>query len=193
MAAYNEPFTRTQALFIAGVEVTATAAELNAMDGILATPAEMNRVADVSTRVVTLVADTAIVEATHEGKTLLLGEVDGNAAIAVTLPAATGSGAKYKFIVSVVNTSGYTIQVTTTDVMQGNIATNSTGDTPDLFSIWPTAADSDTVTFDGTTKGGVSIGDWVEFEDILAATWAVYGVATASGTEVTPFSAAVGA
>ena len=193
MAAYNEPFTRTQALFIDGVEVTATAAELNAMDGILATPAEMNRVADVSTRVVTLVADTAIVEATHEGKTLLLGEVDGNAALAVTLPAATGSGAKYKFIVSVVNTSGYTIQVTTTDIMQGNIATNSTGDDPDLLSVWPAASDSDTIILDGTTTGGVSIGDFIECVDILDATWAVYGVATASGAEATPFSAAVGA
>ena len=193
MAAYSKPFVRTQALSIDGVEVTATAAELNAMDGILATSAELNRAADVSTRVITLVADATIAEATHEGKILLLGEVGGNAALAATLPAATGSGAKYKFVVSVVNTSGYTIQVTTTDVMQGNIATNSTGDDPDLLSVWPAASDSDTIILNGTTTGGVSIGDFVECVDILAGTWVVYGVATASGAEATPFSAAVGA
>jgi len=193
MAAYSKPFVRTQNLKIDGVEVTATAAELNAMDGILATTAEINRVADVSTRVVTLVANTTIAEATHEGKILLLGEAEGNAALAVTLPAATGSGAKYRFVVSVVNTSGYTIQVTATDIMQGNIATNATEDNPDLLSVWPAAADSDTIILDGTTTGGVSIGDFVECVDILAATWAVYGITTASGAEATPFSAVVGA
>lgn len=176
---------------IANAEVTATAAELNAMDGILASVGELNRAADVSTRLVTLTGDTAIVEATHEGKTCLLGEVGGNALLTVTLPAATGSGAKYRFVVSVVNTSSYKIQVVGNDIMQGNILANSTGDTPDLGQPWPTAADSDTITLNGTTTGGVSIGDWVELQDILADTWAVTGIVTASGTEATPFSAAV--
>jgi hypothetical protein len=144
-----------------------------------------------SSRIVTLTGDTTIDEATHEGKTLLLGEVGGNAALAATLPAATGSGAKYRFVVSVVNTSGYTIEVVGDDVMKGVIYAASTGDTPDLGQPWVTAADSDTITLDGTTTGGVSIGDWIELEDILANTWAVRGMVTASGTEATMFSAAV--
>lgn len=172
--------------------VTASAAELNIMDGVLATTAEINRATDVSTRLVTLTGDTTITEATHEGKTCLLGEVGGNAALTVTLPVATGSGGIYRFVVSVVNTSGYTIEVAdATDIMYGNIIANSTGDTPDLAQPWPTAADSDTITLDGTTTGGVAIGDWVELQDIATNAWAVRGVVTASGSEATPFSAAV--
>ena len=177
--------------FIGGVQVTADANELNALDGILATVDELNRLADVSTRLVTLTGDTAIALATHEGKTCLLGEVGGNAALTATLPAATGSGAKYRFVVSVVNTSNYLIKETGNDVMYGNILANSTGDTPDLGQPWPTAVDSDTITLNGTTTGGAAIGDWIEVQDILADCWAVTGIVTASGTEATPFSATV--
>lgn len=169
--------------------------DLTVLDGlgsVTATAAEINRAADVSGRIVTLTGNTTLTEATHEGKVLLLGEVGGNAALAATLPDATGSGGVYRFIVSVVNTSGYTIAVAdATDIMQGNIIANSTGDTPDLAQPWPTGANSDTITLNGTTTGGVSIGDWVELVDIAANTWAVRGVTTASGTEATPFSAAV--
>lgn len=42
VAPYNKPVTRTQRFEIGGVEVTATAAELNAMDGITSTVAELN-------------------------------------------------------------------------------------------------------------------------------------------------------
>lgn len=165
-------------LMLGGVLVTATAAEINA-------------VADVSTRIVTLVATGAITAATHADHILLMGEVGGDAEAVFTLPAATGTGDVYKFIVSVVNTSNYKIQVVTNDTMDGNILTNSTGDTPDLAQFWPTASDSDTITLDGTTTGGVSIGDWIELIDIATDQWAVYGVTTSSGTEATPFSAAI--
>src|SRR5690349_7683671 len=111
-----------KALALAALGVTATAAEINAsVDGQLATAAEVNRVADVSTRIVTLVATGAVDEATHEGKTLLLGEVGGDAAVTITLPAATGGGAKYKFKVSVLNTSGYVITHAGTDVFKGSV------------------------------------------------------------------------
>lgn len=154
---------------------------------LLATAAELNRVADVSTRLLTLTGDTAIAVATHEGKTLLLGEVGGNALLTATLPAATGSGAKYRFKVSVVNTSNYVIAVTGNDTFKGNIISNATGDTPDLTSIWP-AGTNNKITLDGTTTGGAAIGDWIEVEDILADVWAVSGVTTSSGAEATPFS-----
>lgn len=176
---------------IAGVAVTATAVELNLTDGLLATTAELNRAADVSTRIVTLTGATSITVGTHEGKILLLGEVGGDASLTVTLPAATGSGAVYKFIISVVNTSNYVIQVVGNDTMDGNILTNSTTDTPDLAQFWPTASDSDTITMNATTTGGVSIGDFVELIDMASDQWAVWGITTTSGTEATPFSAAV--
>jgi hypothetical protein len=145
----------------------------------------------VSAGMTTLTGDTTLTAATHGGKTLLLGEVGGNAALAVTLPAATGSGVRFRFVVSVVNTSGYTIKVVGNDIMSGNIVTNSTGDTPDLAQPWPTAADSDTITLNGTTTGGAAIGDFIEVQDILADNWFVFGHTTSSGSEATPFSAAV--
>lgn len=133
---------------------------------------------------------TTLTVADHEGKTILLDTLAGTT---ITLPAATGSGAKFRFVVSVVNTSNsHVIEVAdATDIMYGNIIANSTGDTPDLAQPWPTAADSDTITLNGTTTGGLAIGDWIEVEDIKANAWAVTGVVTASGTEATPFSAAV--
>jgi hypothetical protein len=92
----------------------------------------------------------------------------------------------------VVNTSNYVIQVATDDIMQGQIITTSTTDTPDLSQAWPTAADSDTITMNASTTGGLSIGDFVELIDILTDTWYVFGITTSSGaSEATPFSAAV--
>jgi hypothetical protein len=170
----------------AKLSIGATGSEVE----VTATPAELIRVADVSTRIVTLVATGNIVLATHEGKTLLMGEVGGNALATFTLPAATGSGAIYHFEVSVVNTSSYKIQVTTTDIMQGSIVTSNSEGTA---ISWTTAADSDTVELNATTKGGLQIGDRVEFRDILSGTWSVCGQVNSNGTEVTPFSAAVGA
>jgi len=153
------------------------------------TPGEITRLADVSQRLVTLTGDVTVDVATHEGRICLLGEVGGNAALAVTLPAATGSGAVYEFVISVVNTSGYTIQVTTTDIMQGSIMVKDADSGG--AQAWPTAGTSDTITLDGTTTGGVSIGDTVKLIDILSGKWAVSGQVTQSGTEATPFSAAV--
>jgi len=169
----------------AKLSIGATGSEVE----VTATPAELIRVADVSTRIVTLVETGAIVLATHEGKTLLMGEVGGNAEAVFTLPAATGSGAIYTFVVSVVNTSNYKIQVVSDDIMQGSIMIKDADSGG--AQAWPTAADSDTITLNGTTTGGVSIGDQIVLKDILADTWAVSGQVTASGVEATMFSAAV--
>lgn len=142
---------------------------------------------------VTLTADTTITQAAHAGRILLMGEVGGNASATFTLPAATGSGDEYKFIVSVVNTSNYVIQVAGNDTIDGSVVvTNDTtaGGTASLIS-WPTVAASDTITLDGTTTGGVNIGDYVLLTDIATDQYTVSGLLNASGTEATPFSAAV--
>jgi len=142
---------------------------------------------------VTLVATGAITNANHAGRILLMGEVGGNAAATFTLPAATGSGAEFKFIVSVVNTSNYVIQVTGNDTIDGSVVvTNDTaaGGTASLIS-WPTVAATDTITLNGTTQGGVQIGDYLLLTDIATDQYTVSGLLNASGTEATPFSAAV--
>ena len=140
--------------------------------------------------IVTLVATGSITAATHAGKILLMVEVGGNAAATFTLPAATGSGAEYRFIVSVVNTSNYVINVANAnDTIDGSVTLHQ--DSAATVASFNTAAASDTITLDGTTTGGVSIGDEITLVDMATNQYMVKGILTASGTEATPFSAAV--
>ena len=139
-------------------------------------------------RLRTLTASTTITAEQHDGQVLLMGA--SGAALSFTLPAANGTGARFRFVVSVVNTSNYVIQVANaTDVMSGSIW--STQDGGDTVVGWETASTSDTVTLNGTTTGGVNIGDYVELQDIKSGFWSVTGLMVSSGTEATPFSAAV--
>ena len=138
---------------------------------------------------ITIVATDAITATEHANRKCYLGEVGGNAAATLTLPAATGSGNEYRFIVSVVNTSNYVIQVTGDDTIDGSVILHQ--DSANTVVSFNTVAASDTITLNGTTKGGVSIGDELTLIDSLANQYTVKGVLTASGTEATPFSAAV--
>lgn len=164
--------------------------EVRHLRQITALPDEINRAADVSRRIINLNEATLTIRPVdHEGRTLVFNRAAGTT---VTLPAATGSGARYRFIVGVTVTSNSDkIQVANaSDVMAGNIVANSTGDTPDLAQPWPTAAASDTITLNGTTTGGLK-GDVIEIQDVAANLWHVLGVTSCTGTEATPFSAAV--
>jgi hypothetical protein len=154
----------------------------------LATAAEVNRACDLSARVVPLAVSTAITEVAHEGRTILMS--GAGSARTFTLPAATGSGGRYRFVVGEVNTSGYLIKaVAGSQLFKGMIIGASTTDSAtDAARTWIPGATDDTVTLNGTTTGGVSIGGWVEFEDLSATHWEVRGVVTQSGTEASPFS-----
>lgn len=115
----------------------------------------------------------------------------------VTLPAATGSGVKFKCMISVLATSNsHKVQVANaSDFMIGSL--HGVSDDPATVKGWIPAnsgtvsTNSDTVTLNRTTTGGVSLGEFVEFEDVAANTWLVNGAITQTGTEATPFSAAV--
>lgn len=174
-------------LYQRDTKVTATGAELNIMSGVTATATEINRTCDVSARVVNATASTlAVTEATHDGKVVTLNRAAG---IAVTLPAATGSGAKFTFIVGTTVTSNTTtIKVTGNDVMTGNAIIANDSDA--TVSGFETGADSDTITFDGSTTGGIK-GDKVELIDIATDLYFVNIIGSATGSEATPFSATV--
>ena len=53
-----------------------------------------------------------------------------------------------------------------------------------------TGATDDTITMNGTTKGGIK-GDRVILKDVAANIWSVNIFGSGTGTEVTPFSSAV--
>ena len=139
----------------------------------------------------TFAATDAVTITEHAGRTLLLGEVGGDAALTLTLPAATGTGAVYKFIVSVTNTSNYKIQVAdATDTIDGIMLYLDEDGT--AISGFPTVAASDTITLNGGTTGGI-VGDYLELIDIATNQYHVRGVmrVAAGANPATPFTAAV--
>lgn len=132
------------------------------------------------------ITDAAVtITAAYINRPITLNRAGG---IAVTLPAASGTGDRYQFIVGTTFTTAGTIKVVGNDIMTGlAILAQDGGDTSVMFE---TAADSDTVTMDGTTTGGLK-GASVELIDIAADTWWVNYRSAATGTEATPFSATV--
>ena len=129
-------------------------------------------------------ATVTIAKGPHLGMPIVLNRAAGCTA---TLPAATGSGNTYSFIGAIDATGDQIIQVTGDDTMAGvaYLGNDSAG-----ASCFYTAAASDTITLDGSTTGGKK-GWRVTCTDIAADTWSVMVMSEASGTEATPFSAAV--
>lgn len=170
--------------------LTSSVAELNILDGVLATATEINRACDVSTRGVA-VGGTALslTEAAHDGKTIRLDHTA--AASTVTLPAATGSGARFKLIVTAVNTNNHLVKVPDASNVMRGVVTMLDNDSNAATAYAATGTD-DTITLNGTTTGG-QIGDWLEFEDIAANTWHVTGMllVPAGSNVADPFSATV--
>lgn len=131
----------------------------------------------------------AVTSAIHAGKTVTLNRAAG---IAVTLPAASGSGDKYRFVVgTTVTSNSTTIKVAnSSDAVQGFSMVVSDDAGGPVKGFIASAGTDDTVTFNGTTTGGY-IGDVAEFEDVAANVWEVTVRGKATGTEATPFSATV--
>lgn len=140
--------------------------------------------------------------ATNAGAALTLAPQYSNSTIelnsatgsTVTLPAASGSGATFRFIVTAAAPSAsHVIKVpNSTDFMIGNIETVDSAVVTGYVAAnsGTVATNSDTISLNGTTTGGLRVGDWIEVEDIAANTWTVRGITTSSGTAATPFTAA---
>lgn len=124
---------------------------------------------------------------THGNATLVASRAAG---IVFTLPASGGTGTKFRiYVQTTITTNSLIVQVANaTDVMAGlAIVAQDAADTAVIFE---TASTSDTMTMNGSTKGGIR-GDVIELEDVVSGFWAIKVVASATGTEETPFSAAV--
>lgn len=131
---------------------------------------------------------------THAGKIVTVTKTDGTT---ITLPAATGTGNVYTIVQAAKVASSNTVVAVAsgTDYMRG-AQYSATDNGSGAGLTWPTtntgtvATESDTLTWNGGSKGG-DIADMVEFIDIAAAVWLVKAWVNQSGTEATPFSAAV--
>lgn len=177
----------TTGLKLGGTLVTSTAAELNILDGVTATAAEINRTADVSGRLVSLTGTASITVATHEGKDLY---VTGTSAATYTLPEATGSGARFRFIIGEVNTNG-TVIVTADTTNAGFLGSVNIldEDAAAQAAYASRAVTNDKITLNGTTTGG-QLGDVIELIDIATDKWHVNGQlgCPVGSNPATPFS-----
>lgn len=159
---------------LAGTTVTATAAELN-------------RSADVSSRIVTVTAATLLVtEVLHDGKVITLDRVGGTV---ITMPEATGSGMVIEFLVITTMTTDTTFvlpDVVNTD-LQGFAVIADTDDNTTESQFVP-AATHDLVTLNGGTTGGL-LGTRIKYIDIATDLWHVeiYD-RTGAATQATPFT-----
>lgn len=155
-------------------------AESAFLSGITATAAEINRVAKVSTRVVDVTGTSVTLSAAlHDGKTVTLT----NSAVAVTLPAATGTFCRYRMVVV---TAATNTVITATGAHMFGMAIYESDNATDGCTAYG-AAGSTTLTMNGSTQGGLK-GAVVELEDIATNVWVVRYTSQATGSEVTPFT-----
>lgn len=129
-------------------------------------------------------ATELITAATHAGGGCVA--LDTASGTVVTLPAATGSGNRYCFVVTVAD-SGHQINVVGNDEFVGGIIQGNDSDNTTVM--WPAtdAADNDRIAPNGTTRGGV-VGAYYILIDISTDNWMVIGWSDASSTEATPFA-----
>lgn len=172
---YSGPINSENGFMINGTQVNATAAELN-------------NAADASSRLVAAGGTLAMVQATHEGRIICLDTAAGSV---VTLPASTGGGAVYRFLVTVTATSNsHVIKVANaTDEMRGFVVQDASEATAP--NIWWAADNDDTITLNRTTTGLAAQGEYFEIVDATSGHFFVRGFSQASGSEATPFSATV--
>ncbi len=163
----------------------------NAIGSLTATQAEINAVADVSGRLVNLTAATlTMTGATHGERIITVNKADGTT---ITLPAATGTGQKYTIIVgTTISSNTLVVQAASaSDSFVGRALGVDTDAEGATGYHWNADANDDTITMDGTARGGVA-GDRIDIVDLASGIFEVTAFLTQSGgAEATPFSAAV--
>lgn len=173
------------------MSLTDTVPSLNATTsrGAYATLAQINTLFLTSGQSVidTTATSLAVTAALHANRTVTISSA---VPIAVTLPQATGTGNKYRFVMLVAATgTSSTISVANaTDVMTGIQITPVTGTAANMAKA--TSATSDRVSLNGTTTGGHA-GSVYEFVDVKTGFFTVFGYDTSVSATSTPFSAAV--
>lgn len=132
-----------------------------------------------------------VTQALHAGKIIQFGKTTGTV---VTLPAATGTGDTYTFVIGVTATSNANIikVANATDVMDGSINLQQDTDVDGTLKMWRADAGDDTMTFAGAAGTGGIVGGTIICRDYKAGFWACQAFTqSGGGAEATPFSATV--
>ena len=136
----------------------------------------------------------AVTAALHAGGIVKLDTATGSVC---TLPAATGTGDVYRFMVTVTPTSNsHIVKVSAAgQYLRGGVMVVDEADgTATSFGCLVgngTTTHSDTVTLNRTTTGAVGTGDMLTFVDVATGYWNVSGTVIGTGAEANPFSATV--
>jgi len=127
----------------------------------------------------TLNTTTSVTVAGHANRLLMLSNT---AAMPVTLPEATGTGAKFCFVIGNANNNEYEIQVATDDVMQGGIwhVDGDLQSTANAVFDWTTNT-PDTINMDADTNTGGQPGDKICVTDYASGLWLVEGALRSDG------------
>lgn len=136
-----------------------------------------------------LAAGTLAITAAMSGRPILLNLSTGSIA---SLPAATGSGNRYRALVSTSLASGAHKVLTNSsaDFIIGTVTGGQSGAAASTFNSPAATNHSIQMPFAGTQPSGGSAGDWFEFADIAVNLWHCSGSFTAGTAPTTPFSAA---
>ena len=144
--------------------------------------AEVNRNNNLVGRIVPITLATTLSPALHEGR--IVG-INTTSALIVTLPAATGSGARYEIVnLATAPAGGHQIRTNTGDFYNG-IAIIAGGT---LFTGAANGTTQNNISFNGTTTGGI-IGTRVLLTDARAGFFTVQVFAVGSGAGATCFGA----
>lgn len=187
-AGENANFGAITVTTINGLTITTSTGTLTVPNGVTVTgPATSGTVALINPPIQAGGA-TLAVTAAMSSKVVLLDTAAGTTA---TLPAATGSGNKYKFVVSVSTTSNAhkILAASSSDFIVG-IAMGYTGSTAKVFGSPAATNHSIQMPNSGSQPSGGIIGDYFNFTDIGINLWHCDSMYQAGTTPTTPFSSA---
>jgi hypothetical protein len=133
-------------------------------------------------QMITLTSATTLKQDNHAETIVVMNSTTG---FTITMPAATATGNKYKFVQNLTIGSGtQIIAALGTDILMGTIAIAT-----DVAGVTcPTTATSDKISMGGSTDGGV-LGSTITLTDVASGKWLVEGSLVSTGAEATPFSA----
>ena len=145
-----------------------------------------------TTGVVNVTGSTVTVTAAaHAGKTIVFSRAAG---VTATLPAATGTGNVYRFVIGTTATSNANVikVANATDVMDGSLNIQQDTDSDGSVKVWRADAGDDTMTFAGAATTGGIVGGYIQCLDYKAGFWSCQAFTqSGGGSEATPFSAGV--
>jgi hypothetical protein len=133
-------------------------------------------------QMITLTSAATLKQDNHAETIVVMNSTTG---FTITMPAATATGNKYKFVQNLTIGSGtQIIAALGTDILMGTIAIAT-----DVAGVTcPTTATSDKISMGGSTDGGV-LGSTITLTDVASGKWLVEGSLVSTGAEATPFSA----